>query len=124
MSNHISLQIDRIIDSDHHDPFVVLGLHFIDQESPAALVRTFQPYAESVQIVINDTKQYQGYRGIQTLKETWQHHAFSNLSILRGTYHVSYIISDTPIPTWNTLHLVYRNPAFFIYEITNRPLPK
>ena len=58
MSNYISLQIDRIIDSDHHDPFVVLGLHFIDQEPPAALVRTFQPHAESVQIVINGTKQY------------------------------------------------------------------
>ena len=58
MSNTINQQIDRVIESDHHDPFVVLGLHFIDQEPPAALVRTFQPHAESVQIVINGDKQY------------------------------------------------------------------
>jgi len=65
MSNFISTHIDRVIGSDHHDPFQVLGLHFIDQEPRvsdneprAALVRTFQPHAESVQIVINDAKQY------------------------------------------------------------------
>ncbi|MGW8287227.1 MAG: 1,4-alpha-glucan branching protein GlgB [Desulfobulbales bacterium] len=58
MSNHISQQIDRVIASDHNDPFEVLGLHFIDQEGPAALVRTYQPHAESVQIVTGTTKQY------------------------------------------------------------------
>ncbi len=58
MSNHISSLIDRILASDYHDPFEVLGLHFIDQEPRAALVRTFQPYAESVQIVVNDEKHY------------------------------------------------------------------
>ncbi len=58
MSNHISTLIDSIIASDHHDPFQVLGLHFIDQEPLSALVRTFQPHAESVQIIIHDEKQY------------------------------------------------------------------
>ncbi|MBW2506564.1 MAG: 1,4-alpha-glucan branching protein GlgB [Deltaproteobacteria bacterium] len=58
MSNTISQQIDCVIESDHHDPFVVLGLHFIDQEPQAALVRTFQPHAESVQIVVNGEKRY------------------------------------------------------------------
>ena len=58
MTNYISEQIDRVIASDYHDPFEVLGLHFIDQEGPAALVRTFQPHAESVQIVANGIKQY------------------------------------------------------------------
>jgi 1,4-alpha-glucan branching enzyme len=58
MSNYISDQIDRVIASDHHDPYQVLGLHFIDQKPRTALVRTFQPHAESVQIVINDEKQY------------------------------------------------------------------
>jgi 1,4-alpha-glucan branching enzyme len=58
MSNNISTQIDRVIASDHHDPFQVLGLHFIDQKPKAALVRTFQPHAESVQIVIDGNKQY------------------------------------------------------------------
>ena len=58
MSNYISTQIDRVIDSDHHDPFQVLGLHFIDQKPRKALVRTFQPHAESVQIVINGEKQH------------------------------------------------------------------
>jgi 1,4-alpha-glucan branching enzyme len=58
MSNFISAEIDRVIDSDHHDPFVVLGLHFIDQQPRAALVRTFQPYAEWVQIVAGGEKKY------------------------------------------------------------------
>jgi 1,4-alpha-glucan branching enzyme len=58
MSNFISTEIDRVIDSDHHDPFVVLGLHFIDEEPPAALVRTFQPHAEWVQIVLDGQKKY------------------------------------------------------------------
>jgi len=58
MSNFISSEIDRVIDSDHHDPFVVLGLHFITQEPGAALVRTFQPHAEWVQIVIGGQKKY------------------------------------------------------------------
>jgi 1,4-alpha-glucan branching enzyme len=58
MSNFISTEIDRVIDSDHHDPFVVLGLHFIDEEPRAALVRTFQPHAEWVQIVLDGQKKY------------------------------------------------------------------
>ena len=58
MPNFISSEIDRVIDSDHHDPFAVLGLHFIDQEPRAALVRTFQPHAEWVQIVIDGQKKF------------------------------------------------------------------
>ena len=58
MSNFISTEIDRVIDSDHHDPFVVLGLHFIDEEPRAALIRTFQPHAEWVQIVHDGLKKY------------------------------------------------------------------
>jgi 1,4-alpha-glucan branching enzyme len=58
MSNSISSQIDRVIDSDHHDPFQVLGLHFIDQKPRCALVRTFQPHAESVRLITGDQKQY------------------------------------------------------------------
>ena len=58
MSNQISSLIDRVIDSKHHDPFQVLGLHFIGKEPEAALVSTFQPHAESVQIVTGDQKQY------------------------------------------------------------------
>ena len=58
MSTIISSQIDSVIDSDFHDPFQVLGLHFIDQGKGGALVRTFQPHAESVRIVTGDQKQY------------------------------------------------------------------
>lgn len=58
MSNYISDQIDRVIASDQHDPFQVLGLHFLDGKPKSALVRTFQPYAESVQIIIHGDRQY------------------------------------------------------------------
>ncbi len=58
MSTPINSQIDRVIDSDHHDPFQVLGLHFIDKGKGGALLRTFQPHAESVQIITDHRKQY------------------------------------------------------------------
>jgi 1,4-alpha-glucan branching enzyme len=58
MSNPVNAQIDQLIGADLHDPFKVLGLHFIDGKKKGALVRTFQPHAESVRIVIKDEKQY------------------------------------------------------------------
>ena len=58
MTNLISSLIDRVIDSDFHDPFQVLGLHFVGKKQKNALVRTFQPHAESVQIIIGTQKQY------------------------------------------------------------------
>ena len=58
MSDIINSEIDRVLDSDHHDPFQVLGMHFIEDKPKAVLVRTFQPHAESVQIVIGDTRSY------------------------------------------------------------------
>ncbi len=58
MSDFINSEIDRVLDSDHHDPFQVLGMHFIEDKPKAVLVRTFQPHAESVQIVIGDTRSY------------------------------------------------------------------
>jgi 1,4-alpha-glucan branching enzyme len=54
----ISLHIDRVLNSDHHDPFQVLGIHFIKEDPGAAEVRTFQPHAETVQIVIDGQKQH------------------------------------------------------------------
>jgi 1,4-alpha-glucan branching enzyme len=58
MSDFINSEIDRILVADHHDPFQVLGLHFIDQKPKAAQIRTFQPHAESVQLVIDGSKSY------------------------------------------------------------------
>ena len=58
MSDFINSEIDRVLDSDHHDPFQVLGMHFIEDKPKFLLVRTFQPHAESVQIVIGDTRSY------------------------------------------------------------------
>jgi 1,4-alpha-glucan branching enzyme len=58
MSNSINSEIDRVIASDHHDPFAVLGLHFIDKQPREALVRTFQPHAEWVQLVTGGQKKY------------------------------------------------------------------
>ncbi|MFC1837626.1 1,4-alpha-glucan branching enzyme, partial [Thermodesulfobacteriota bacterium] len=54
---NVNENIDRIINSDHHDPFQVLGLHFIQEDSRVAQVRTFQPHAESVQIITGGKKQ-------------------------------------------------------------------
>ncbi|MCK5668697.1 MAG: 1,4-alpha-glucan branching protein GlgB [Gammaproteobacteria bacterium] len=58
MSDFIITEIDRVLDSDHHDPFQVLGMHFITEKPKAVLVRTFQPHAESVQIITGNPKSY------------------------------------------------------------------
>ena len=50
-----SVEIDRIVTGDHHDPFSVLGRHVIDAPDGQSLaVRTFQPSAESVHLITED----------------------------------------------------------------------
>ncbi len=56
MSLDVIKELDRLLASDQHDPFRVLGFHLIDQDKPAAVIRTFQPLAESVRLVLNDQK--------------------------------------------------------------------
>ncbi|MDD5759396.1 MAG: 1,4-alpha-glucan branching protein GlgB [Desulfobulbaceae bacterium] len=56
MSIDIVAELDRIIASDQHDPFQVLGFHFIDRQKPSAVIRTFQPLAESVRLVFGSQK--------------------------------------------------------------------
>ena len=51
MSIDIVVELDRVIASDQHDPFRVLGFHLIDHEKPTAVIRTFQPLAESVRLI-------------------------------------------------------------------------
>ncbi len=47
----MSDQLERIIQANHHDPFQVLGVHFIGEKHEKVLIRTFQPYAESIYLV-------------------------------------------------------------------------
>ncbi|MEJ2690246.1 MAG: 1,4-alpha-glucan branching enzyme, partial [Deltaproteobacteria bacterium] len=47
-------ELDKVINSDHHDPFVVLGFHRIEGDPERVVVRTFQPHAESVNLVLED----------------------------------------------------------------------
>lgn len=56
MTIDIAKELDRVINSDHHDPFVVLGLHVIEHEPTSAIVRTFLPLAESVRLVADGEK--------------------------------------------------------------------
>ncbi|MFC1524007.1 1,4-alpha-glucan branching protein GlgB [Thermodesulfobacteriota bacterium] len=51
---HVEKELDRIIQSDQHDPFQILGLHIIGQNPPEAIIRTFQPHAVSVRLLAND----------------------------------------------------------------------
>ena len=52
----VSKELDKIIQSDHHDPFQVLGFHPIPEAPQSVVVRTFQPHAESVRLLIGDSK--------------------------------------------------------------------
>ena len=56
MTFDVVKELDRVISSDHHDPFVVLGLHVIEHEPTSAIIRTFLPLAESVRLVVNGEK--------------------------------------------------------------------
>lgn len=52
-------QIDRIVWNQHDDPFAVLGPHPIEQEGKTTgwIVRTYQPSAEAVWVVLPDKRQ-------------------------------------------------------------------
>ena len=40
-------QLNRILDSDHHDPFEVLGAHLVEVDgAPVVSVRAYLPFAE------------------------------------------------------------------------------
>lgn len=56
MSIDIVKELDRVLASDQHDPFLVLGFHLIDHNKPSAVIRTFQPLAESVRLVLGEQK--------------------------------------------------------------------
>ncbi len=56
MTFDVVKELDRVIASDHHDPFVVLGLHVIEHEPTSAIIRAFLPLAESVHLVVNGEK--------------------------------------------------------------------
>ncbi|MFZ5774263.1 MAG: 1,4-alpha-glucan branching protein GlgB [Thermodesulfobacteriota bacterium] len=52
----ITSEIDRIIDSAHHDPFLVLGFHVLDHDTASSVVRTFQPHAATCWLVTENDK--------------------------------------------------------------------
>ena len=49
----IKEQIDRLLRAEHYDPFRVLGVHFTGSNKQTAVVRCFQPHAESVSLLID-----------------------------------------------------------------------
>ncbi|MCK5543580.1 MAG: 1,4-alpha-glucan branching enzyme, partial [Desulfobulbaceae bacterium] len=49
-------ELNRVIEADHHDPFVVLGLHDVDKEHSTAVIRAFHPHADSVMLVVGDKR--------------------------------------------------------------------
>ncbi|MEN8134737.1 MAG: 1,4-alpha-glucan branching protein GlgB [Thermodesulfobacteriota bacterium] len=53
MGKEVEIILDNIIDSDCHDPFQVLGFHVISTKPPQSVIRTFQPHAESMQLVVD-----------------------------------------------------------------------
>jgi 1,4-alpha-glucan branching enzyme len=47
-------QIDRLLRAEHYDPFQILGVHFTGKDNHAAIIRCFQPPAESVELLIDN----------------------------------------------------------------------
>ena len=56
MGKEVEIILENIIKSDCHDPFQVLGFHVISKKPPKSIVRTFQPHAESMRLIIDDQK--------------------------------------------------------------------
>ena len=58
MHSSIELILDQIINSDCHDPFRALGTHVISEKPPKSIIRTFQPHAESVRLLLDGDMSY------------------------------------------------------------------
>ncbi len=56
MQIDVSRELDRVIQSDHHDPFQVLGYHVLDHDPDNAIIRVFLPHAESVRLLIDNER--------------------------------------------------------------------
>ena len=56
MTLDVTRELDKVVASDHHDPFLVLGLHVLEHDPRTAIIRTFLPLAESVRLVVGDEK--------------------------------------------------------------------
>ncbi|MEN8140269.1 MAG: 1,4-alpha-glucan branching protein GlgB [Thermodesulfobacteriota bacterium] len=56
MTFDVSHEIDKVIASDHHDPFAVLGLHVLEHAKNSAVVRAFLPLADSVRLINGEQK--------------------------------------------------------------------
>ncbi len=53
---NIENEMNRLIQSDHHDPFQILGFHFIKtgkKSKTSGVIRVFQPHAESMAVLID-----------------------------------------------------------------------
>jgi 1,4-alpha-glucan branching enzyme len=46
--------LERILTCNHHDPFYYLGAHFDEPEQGVVTLRTFQPHARSVTLILPD----------------------------------------------------------------------
>ena len=56
MTTETELILDRIIESDCHDPFLALGFHVIGEDPAKSIIRAFQPHAESLKIIVDGEK--------------------------------------------------------------------
>ncbi|MEW6429663.1 MAG: 1,4-alpha-glucan branching enzyme, partial [Thermodesulfobacteriota bacterium] len=54
MTIDIDRELDRLLAAEHHDPFTVLGYHPFPGDPAKAVIRTLQPHAESVRLLIPD----------------------------------------------------------------------
>ena len=61
MTGSLLQDIDRVINSDHHDPFLVLGFHLLESGDPAepagAVIRCHQPTAVAVYLLSGEGEQ-------------------------------------------------------------------
>ena len=107
MTPDINTILDRIVTADYHDPFQALGLHFIDKGpdgKKAAIIRTFQPYAESV-LLLGDKQEQPLYK-------------------MRPQGLFEIVIPDCSQPFSYQLKAIYNNNSSHIFYDPYRFLPQ
>jgi len=56
MSDYLTKELDRLVQSDQHDPHQVLGAHPDPANPDQTVIRCFNPHAESVLVLVGDTR--------------------------------------------------------------------
>ncbi len=114
MKINIETEIARLLASDQHDPFQVLGIHFFKPRKgskSSALIRTFLPHADTVRLIVDDKK----------LKAKYNH---KHLYKMREDGLFEIVIDDCSSPFKYRFEITYYNKNVYTIDDPYQFLPQ